>query len=354
MITKNFSLEENIGIFSDIHIGLGQNSSIWHENVLQFAEWVKDFYLSKNIHTLIIPGDIFHNRNEISVQTLNVANVFFEKLKDFNIIISTGNHDCYYKDRSDINSVSIFNNWPNIQVVDKNPVTVEAFDKKISFIPWGTSLDNIPNTDICFGHFEINSFKYNNYAVCEHGLTSADLLNKSRLIISGHFHTKDCREYSNGKIVYLGSPYQQNFGDTEEERGVYIFNIKSEKFTFFENKISPKHLKLSFKSFLEKKIPANFLSKNVPNNMICLLADTNDFTNQINIISSKIQELNPKFFRVDYKIDNVENLNSSNEENKYSHLNIIKSIEDFIENLSTPHKTEVLHFLQEKYNALLK
>jgi DNA repair exonuclease SbcCD nuclease subunit len=69
-----------VGMFSDIHIGLGQDSSIWHNNILEFADWVVDLYDKRGISEIIIPGDIFHNRNEISVNTLSIAKDFFEKL----------------------------------------------------------------------------------------------------------------------------------------------------------------------------------------------------------------------------------------------------------------------------------
>lgn len=352
MITNLNIKESKIGIFSDIHIGLGQNSQTWHTNILEFAEWCKDFYKKKKIKTLIIPGDIFHNRNEISVQTLNVANKFFQILKDFKIIISTGNHDCYYKDRSDVNSISIFNNWPNIHIIDSEPLTINVCEKKISFIPWGTDLEKIPCSNIIFGHFEINSFKYNNFSVCENGLTSKDLLQKAPLIISGHFHTKDSREYQNGKIVYLGSPYQQNFGDIFEERGIYIFDIETEEFEFIHNTVSPVHLKLSLKNILENKLEKEFLKKCVPNNMVCLLVDIQNSTEHINTISAQIQELNPKFFRIDYKIDNLD-LNSNLElDENYSHLNITKSITDFVNSLNSQYKNDICEYILEKYNKI--
>ena len=72
-----------IGLFSDIHIGLGQDSSVWHKNILEFAHWVSDVYTNKGISEIIIPGDIFHNRNEISVNTLAMAKEFFEIFKNW-------------------------------------------------------------------------------------------------------------------------------------------------------------------------------------------------------------------------------------------------------------------------------
>jgi hypothetical protein len=45
--------QSRVGLFSDIHIGLGQNSTIWHENILDFAKWTKQIFLSNKIKTII-------------------------------------------------------------------------------------------------------------------------------------------------------------------------------------------------------------------------------------------------------------------------------------------------------------
>ena len=341
-----------IGVFSDIHIGLGQDSSLWHNCVIDFAHWVKKLYESENIKDIIIPGDIFHNRNEISVNTLNTAKNFFEILSDFNIYILAGNHDCYYKDRSDINSISLLSYWDNIQIADKEILLLKYKNKKISLIPWATSLDKIPKSDLCFGHFEINSFHMNTYKICEHGISSENLLDKSPIIISGHFHKKSNRKYSNGIIHYLGSPYQQNFGDTEDERGVYILNLETNDLKFFPNTISPKHIKISLSQLVSGSKSANYLKTTIPNNLVSLIIDINLPPEKVSLISSKIQALNPKSFRIDYKLDNDITVNDN--QINYSPIDIPKSIEDFVESLDVQYKNEVVNYLNQLYTNINK
>lgn len=336
-----------IGVFSDIHIGLGQDSSLWHNCVIEFAYWVKKLYESENIKDIIIPGDIFHNRNEISVNTLNIAKNFFEILSDFNIYILAGNHDCYYKDRSDVNSISLLSYWDNMQIADKEILLLQYKNKKISLIPWATSLDKIPKSDLCFGHFEINSFHMNSHKICEHGISSENLLDKSPIIISGHFHKKSNRKYSNGIIHYLGSPYQQNFGDTGDERGIYILNLETNDLKFFENTISPKHIKISLSQLVSGLKNANYLKTAVPNNLVSLTIDTNLPSEKISLISSKIQTLNPKSFRIDYKLDNDITVNDN--QINYSSVDIPKSIDDFVESLDVQYKKEVVNYLNQLY-----
>jgi DNA repair exonuclease SbcCD nuclease subunit len=343
-----------IGLFSDIHIGLGQDSSVWHENILDFAKWTRDTFLRKGINEILIPGDIFHNRNEISVNTLSTAKQFFDILSDFKIYISTGNHDCYYKERSDVNSVSLFDGWNNITVIDKIPHIFQVVNssKQLCMVPWGIDIKAIPgNMDYIVGHFEIKSFKMNNHAVCDHGMTSNDLLARANYIITGHFHKRTHRIYENGEILYLGSPYQQNFGDVDEERGIYILDLESGKYEFIENKISPRHIKLSLMKIFSRELPSSYIKENVPNNMVCLMIDVEILPEELSLISSKLQKLNPKFFRIDYKVlEN--NIILGETSNQYDSIDIPKNINDFVQALEIQYKEEVNSYLSSLYSKI--
>jgi DNA repair exonuclease SbcCD nuclease subunit len=338
---------KKIGCFSDIHLGIYHDDKNWHDIILNFAKWVSDLYKKYNIEDIIIPGDIFHNRNEIGVETLHTAKRFFDYLKDFNVYISAGNHDSFLKHKSDINSISIFHGWKNIHVIDKECLFLKYKDKKICLVPWGIDYDQIPKSDIIFGHFEINSFYMNSFKICEKGLESNDLFKKSKFIISGHFHKKDFREYQNGKILYLGSPYQQNFGDTLDERGAYILDLEEESFEFYENDSSPKHIKLSLKQLTNGEDDL----ENLKNNIVKLIVDIN--TDQEIILETQNKILNqiPLTFKTEYQLlDNVldidENLN-------FTDHNFVSDIEDYLSNVDLEHKKEVVEYLKELYNSLV-
>ena len=58
---------------SDIHIGVHQNSSMWHNIALDWATWLKEEITEKGITDIIIPGDLFHYRDEIAVNTIHIV-----------------------------------------------------------------------------------------------------------------------------------------------------------------------------------------------------------------------------------------------------------------------------------------
>ena len=339
--------DSTIALISDIHLGLHQDNSNWHDISLNFAEWLDVELKKRNILDIVIPGDIFHDRSEISVHTVSVAHKFFEKLKNYNIIITVGNHDCFYKDRADINSASILTGWPNITVIDTLQYT-KQFDRKISFVPWATDIESIEPGDIVFGHFELNSFYHNNYKMCAHGIPTTNILNKGKCIITGHFHKTEHRIYDEGQILYVGSPYQQTFADVNCMNGCYIFDIKTLKVEeFIENNISPKHLKIKLSECTTGVYNLAKLKEIIPNNIISLVIDKQVTPEQANLFASKLRTLKPFSLRVDFNYEQ-QSITSSNDID-FTAVDICKTIEEFVNTLDLDIKEDIIAYLIDLY-----
>ena len=341
--------DSTIALISDIHLGVHQDSSKWHDVALQFADWLNLKLKERNILDIVIPGDIFHDRNEISVHTVAIAHRFFETLKDYNIIITVGNHDCFYKDRADVNSTSILTGWPNITVVDTVQYTSQ-FNKKIAYIPWATDIESIEPSDIIFGHFELNSFYHNNYKMCAHGIPTTNILKKGKCIITGHFHKTEYRSYDEGQILYVGSPYQQTFADVNCVNGCYIFDIKELKIKeFIENTISPKHLKIKLSDCTTGIINISKLKEIVPNNIISLIIDKQVTPEQANLFASKLRTLNPFSLRVDFNYSQQNLLGNNNSDIDFTAVDICKTIEEFVNTLDLDIKEDTIAYLIDLY-----
>jgi len=343
--------DSTIALISDIHLGLHQDSSRWHNIALEFADWLNIELKKRNILDIVIPGDIFHDRSEISVHTVSIAQKFFEKLKDYNIIITVGNHDCFYKDRADINSASILTGWPNITVIDTLQ-HITQFNKKISFVPWATDISKIEYSDIVFGHFELNSFYHNNYKVCQHGIPTNNILDRGKCIITGHFHKTELRKYENGKILYVGSPYQQTFADVGCINGCYIFNINNlEIEEFIENNISPKHFKVKLSECTSGDINLNKLKEIIPNNIISFIVDKQVTPEQANLFVSKLHTLKPFSIRTDFNFEQQNTFLESSID--FTAVDVNEAIEEFVNTLDVEFKNDIVMYLHDLYKQTL-
>jgi len=337
-----------VAIISDLHLGVHGNSPEWHKNAVEWANWFKQECISNDIVDIIFCGDWHHNRSEISVSTLQVSADILDILADFNLIIITGNHDIYYKYRTDVNSLSVFKSRKNITVLDKYQ-TVEAFDKKISFCPWNTSISEIENSDIIFGHFEIETFKMTAFKVCEEGLKIKDLLKRSSLIISGHFHTRHEKKFGAGTILYVGNPFQMDFGDTENQKGYYILDINSNNYQFTPNNVSSRYKKLNLSDLVREKNITPYIIESISNNLVKLKIDMNISQSDMDILLSVLHKLKPESLTVDYDINFNRLLNDTVDVEDMSGIEINQAIQEFVKLLDIGNKKEIIDYTLDLY-----
>lgn len=342
-------LNSEVGIFSDPHYGVHRNSETWHKIAIDHAKWTAEQFRLRSIKDIIIPGDIFHDRNDVAVNTLHVATDIFDVFKEFNIIITVGNHDAFYKDKSDINSVSILRGWSNITVVDK--LTVETLhNRKIAFCPWGQQIEEVPECDIIFGHFEINSFKMNSHKVCTTGFKPADFIKRAKLTITGHFHHREQRKYDDGTILYVGCPYQQDWGDYGTTKGLYILDLETLKYEFIENTVSPRYNKLKYSELTDGTFTVDALRAFIHKNIVKVYIDKRLTPEEVDKVIRKLVSIKPTEFTIEYDYSDVEKYNPEEAVTKDFNISIENSIAEFIDLLDIKHKDKVKAYVTELYH----
>jgi len=349
LMTTDINIKQpKVAIFSDLHLGVHQDSAVWHETALNWCDWFVDELKEKNITDIFFLGDFFHYRSDVSVSTLHVASQILQKLKDFNIVCIVGNHDSFYKDRSDVNSLSILNGRNNISVIDE-PTETTLFGQRVLFLPWGADIDNINKVDIMFGHLEIESFKMNSFKTCDHGEKSASLLSKADLVMTGHFHLRDERKYKDGTIVYVGNPFEMDFGDAGSTKGYYILDIPSQTYSFYENELSPRHKKVTLTELTaHKSLSGDDVKKLVNNSIIKLVIDKKAKEAGIEALIKKMNAFNPFSFSVDYSLyDNSITVDDQNYET--TGVDMQKTIEEFVNVLDIENKSKIITYCLDLY-----
>lgn len=355
---REITLRNNrVCCIADLHIGIHQNSIFWHETALSWARWLGESLKNQDIEDIIILGDVYHYRDEIAVNTLHVVNEIFKIWKDFNIIILVGNHDSYYKDRSDINSLSLFDGWKNISIIAET-LNTTILGKRCCFAPWGFNIDDIKSADIIFGHFEIESFKMNSYKLCDHGIKTDELLSKAPLIISGHFHLRDERIYNNKRIIYLGNPFEMDFGDTGTAKGYYILDFNNLKLDFTENTKSPRHKKMhltdlitsnKFGAIVKEENDIKQIQSEICNNIVKLIINMKVTPDHVDTLLKKLSVYKPFSLSVDYSLT-ADSIHISDETNlDVSGVDISKAIEEFVNLLDIEDKPDIIRYSQELY-----
>jgi DNA repair exonuclease SbcCD nuclease subunit len=189
----------------------------------------------------------------------------------------------------------------------------------------------------------------NAHKLCEVGVKPKDLLKKSPLIFSGHFHLNEERDYDTGKIVYVGSPFQLDFGERECKKGYYIIDFNDLSYNFYINSKSPVHKKYSITEILENGTINPVYKKDIANNFIKLVVDTNTDQKILDDLVSTINSLAPNTLTVD-QIFNIDSLEQ--ESTDLSGIDITKAIIEFVNLLDIKEKEDVIKRSLFLYNQI--
>ena len=229
-----------VAIITDTHYGARKGSKHLHDYFEKFYQDVFFPSLEKHgVTTVVHMGDAFDSRKSIDYQSLEWAKrVVFDPLSKYDVHMIIGNHDCYYKNTNEVNSPELLlQTYPNIKTYSE--VTEVVLDKlKVVFIPW-INAENFENTvssikttsSVCaMGHLELNGFRAHRGHVMEDGM-DCELFEKFTTVFSGHYHTRS----DNGKIFYLGNPYEMFWNDVNDSRGFHIFDTDTLELTQINN-----------------------------------------------------------------------------------------------------------------------
>jgi len=234
-----------IALITDTHYGARKSSKLFHD---YFQKFYDDIFFptlkERKIKNVIHLGDSFDNRKNIDFWALNWAkeHVYdkFKKLKT-KVYTIVGNHDAYYKNTNQVNAIdSLLASYNNIvRYVGPSEVDIDGF--KTLLLPWichdnyDESIKAIKNTKsrAAFGHLELNGFTLFPGVTQTNAHMDVDvsIFKKLDVVFSGHYHTRS----NDGKVFYLGNPYQIFWNDAGDKRGFHIFDTETFELEFVEN-----------------------------------------------------------------------------------------------------------------------
>ena len=166
---------------------------------------------------------------------------FHEMGIELHLII--GNHDTYYKNTNEVNSMDELVGSDKCNIYTK-PQVVEFDGCPIQFMHWinagnydesMSALKNSPS-QILMGHLEVNGFEMHKGHKSEGGWDK-EMFRRFDLCFSGHFHHKS----DNGNVYYLGNPYEITWSDYNDKRGFHIYDTETMETEFIENPHSMFH-----------------------------------------------------------------------------------------------------------------
>ena len=217
------NLFKKVACFTDIHFGLKSGSRTHNQDCENFVSWFCDTAQAQGCETAIFLGDWHHNRSTTDVSTMNYTVSNLEKLSQSfeKVYFILGNHDLFYKDKREINSVEFMRLFPNIV-----PIRELYTEGDVTIMPWligdeWTTVKQLKSRYI-FGHLELPHFYMNAMVqMPDHGQLQTGHFQHQELVFTGHFHKRQQK----GNVVYIGNAFPHNYADAgDDDRGMMIMD----------------------------------------------------------------------------------------------------------------------------------
>lgn len=344
-----------IWIISDAHFGkYNMDSDKWLNHM---KSYFYDFFIpmlkqyKKKNDKLFFLGDLFDNRNSISIKAINTVIQLFEDLsKIIECHVLLGNHDMYLMNSPDINSVSTIRNINNVYIYEE-PKQINIDGLSVVMMPWIHGKDNekdvlskYAGADLLFCHSDLNGCRTQLYPTRPINRNILDIEDFGGFghVYSGHIHIVQTIQ----NFTFVGSPYHLDRNDVGNRKGIFVYDTKSKSDFFIENDFSPEFKKIQiledsdFDTLKSELKTNNFIDISISNN---LLLNTPHLRLELDKLTNK------------HKIENIEFINDIIHEDKptrvynYSKDKTIKEISfEWVENLKINDETDLFTEIELK------
>ncbi len=217
------TLFKKTAVFTDMHVGLKNNSLQHNLDCLEFSKWFIKMAKAKGCETCLFLGDFHHHRSSINMQTLQFGLNIIESLSENfeQVFIIPGNHDQYYREKREIHSMEWAKHLKNVIIVND---FFNAGDVVIA--PWLVGEDSQllkkMEAKYLFGHLELPNFWMNSCVMMHdkpNDENSVENVRNFEKVFSGHFHKRQLKQH----IYYIGNAFGHNYSDVgDDQRGMMV------------------------------------------------------------------------------------------------------------------------------------
>lgn len=231
---------------SDIHIKnyqrLEEISEVLDNFIKQCAEIAADY--ERDEVRIVIAGDLLHSKNTITPNLVIYASTFLRQLASIaRVILISGNHDTIVSNSDKIDAITSIVDSTMIDdvmfmdemcgyesgiIVDEN-ITWALYSIYDGFSKPDITkarMENPENTVVGLFHGDIVGSTLPNGMVMEEGL-DRDVFSECDCVLAGHIHKRQEIKCGDCTLVYSGSIYQNNYGETVTQHGFCLWDIPS-------------------------------------------------------------------------------------------------------------------------------
>ena len=244
----NIDSVEKIFHLADIHIRLFKRNNEYREVFQNLYEEIKKEKTENSI--IVVAGDIFHSKGEMTPESVLLASDFFKKLSSIlPTIVTAGNHDANLNNKSRLDAIYPIVRALNIkdlyylkdtglyQVGNTVFSVMSIFDKMENYIKADEIDSNLIKIAIFHGAI-YNSITDTNWKIKDEKIKT-NMFDGYDIVLLGDIHRHQMLQpYTvvNGIkkpcMAFPSSLIQQHFGESIDMHGILIWDVNSRTFEF--------------------------------------------------------------------------------------------------------------------------
>lgn len=242
----------NFGFIADIHLSKYAQDKLEDKTNLperlasiQRALYeVSEHCLNNKISTIVMGGDLLHNKSVIYTIAQNILIDYFDNNSKLNFIVIDGNHDLSGKGTDAVSALKFLKHIPNVEWIAHN--RVETMDN-ILFVPYSYEVPKVVkenSADILISHFGLNEGVLNSGLSIISDVSVKDLVNKYKLVLVGHYHKPQEILADGFSLYYSGSLIQLDWGEKGDDKRFLVVDSETLDVEIIPTTSYKKHVEL--------------------------------------------------------------------------------------------------------------
>jgi len=232
-----------IAVLNDTHCGIRNSSEVFLKNAADF--YSNTFFPEcekRGIKQIVHLGDYYDHRKFVNFKALNHNRKnFLDPMRRLGMTmdIIPGNHDTFYKNTNDLNSLKeLLGYYMNEVNIIMEPKVMEYGSLKMALLPW-INQENFESSmkfireckaDWLGAHLELDGFELMR-GVKSHGGLDPKIFEKFELVLTGHYHCASRKD----NIWYLGSQMEFFWSDAHDPKYFHIIDTETREVEKIKN-----------------------------------------------------------------------------------------------------------------------
>lgn len=215
---------------------------------------IAEYCVKNKIPTIVIGGDLLHDKSKIYTVALNILLEFFRSYKNkLNFIVIDGNHDLSGKAANVVSALGALQSEENVLWITQNSKQIED----VLFVPNSVNMVNIikkSSAKYLISHLGINEAVLSSGISVPAEIKFKDLEKKYEVVLLGHYHKPQHFGNENLQVFYVGSPVQLDWGEKHEEKRFLVIDRKNNTIQSVETSGYKKYFELELTEENKKEV----------------------------------------------------------------------------------------------------